>query len=55
MEQALGRAYARSWAEQQVLAGLGGRTVREALDAGESPKNVWRAVWEQLELPASQR
>ncbi len=55
MEQALGRAYARSWAEQQVLETLGGRTVVEALEAGESPKQVWRAVWERLELPASQR
>jgi hypothetical protein len=55
MEQALGRAYARSWAEQQVLETLGGRTVVEALEAGESPKQVWRAVWERLELPATQR
>jgi len=55
MEQSLGRAYARSWAEQQVLSSLGGRTVVEALEAGETPKRVWRAVWERLELPASQR
>ena len=55
MEQALGRAYARSWAEQQVLEALGSRTVVQALDAGEPPKRVWRAVCEQLELPASQR
>jgi DUF3046 family protein len=55
MEQALGPAYARSWAEQQVLGPLGGRTVVEALEAGEPPKEVWRAVCEQLELPASQR
>jgi hypothetical protein len=55
MEQALGRAYARSWAEQQVIASLGGRTVVEALDAGEPPRQVWRAVWERLELPASER
>jgi hypothetical protein len=55
MEQVLGRAYARSWAEQQVLGALGGRTVVEALEAGQPPKEVWHAVWEQLELPASQR
>ena len=55
MEQALGRAYARSWAEQQVLETLGGRTVVEALEAGESPKQVWRAVWESLGLPARDR
>ncbi len=55
LDQHLGAAYARVWAQQQVLAGLGGRTVDEALDAGESPRRVWRAVWESLELPASER
>jgi hypothetical protein len=51
MESALGRAYARSWADQMVIGELGGRTVTEALDAGESPKTVWRAVWRTLNLP----
>jgi hypothetical protein len=55
MERALGPAYARAWAEQQVLSTLGGRTVSEALAAGESPKQVWQAVWERLELPPSER
>jgi Protein of unknown function (DUF3046) len=55
MEHALGPAYARSWAEQQVMSSLGGRTVVEALEAGEPPRQVWRAVWERLELPASER
>jgi DUF3046 family protein len=55
MEQALGSGYARSWAELHVLASLGGRTVSEALAAGESPKSVWRAVWAELELPPRDR
>ena len=55
MEQALGPAYARTWADQQVMASLGGRTVAEALAAGEAPKQVWAAVWERLELPQSER
>ena len=55
MEHALGAAYARTWADQQVIAGLGNRTVSEALAAGESPKKVWRAVWERLELPTSEQ
>jgi hypothetical protein len=55
MDHALGEAYARTWAEQQVMGTLGGRTVIEALDAGESPKRVWAAVHERLELPASER
>jgi hypothetical protein len=55
MDRVLGPAYSRTWAEQQVLATLGGRTVAEALAAGEAPKHVWRAVWERLELPPSER
>lgn len=55
MEGALGPAYARVWAQQHVIAELNGRTVSEALDAGESPKTVWRAVWQALGLPASER
>jgi hypothetical protein len=38
-----------------VLADLGGRTVVQALDAGESPKTVWQAVWRALGLPPSER
>ena len=55
MEQALGSAYARSWASQHVLGALDERTVLESLDAGEPPKTVWRAVWAELELPARER
>jgi hypothetical protein len=55
MEQALGPAYARSWAGMHVLRSLGGRTVVEALDAGEPPKDVWRAVWAELGLPDRDR
>ena len=55
MEQALGPAYARSWASMFVLGDLGGRTVDEALAAGVSPKEVWRAVWAALDLPAKER
>jgi hypothetical protein len=55
MEHHLGSAYSRTWAREQVLAGLGGRTVEQAMADGENPKSVWRAVWEALELPASER
>lgn len=55
MDEALGDSYARFWAEQQVIAELGSRTVVEALDAGEPPKAVWRAVWGVLGLPARDR
>lgn len=55
MERHLGRSYASTWAQQHVLAGLDGRTVSEALAAGEDARTVWRAVWLALELPASER
>jgi Protein of unknown function (DUF3046) len=55
MELHLGPAYARSWAHDMVLAQLGGRTVDQALAAGEDTKDVWRAVAASLELPARDR
>jgi hypothetical protein len=55
MESALGPSAARFWADHQVLADLGGRTVAEALDAGMPPKAVWAAVWSALELPPVDR
>jgi hypothetical protein len=55
MELVLGPSYARVWSRQQVLSALDGRTVDEALQAGEPPKLVWRAVSDALSLPESQR
>ena len=55
MERHLGRAYASTWAQQHVLASLDERTVSEALAAGEDARTVWRAVWEALDLPPSER
>ncbi|WP_432892475.1 DUF3046 domain-containing protein [Kribbella sp. CA-245084] len=55
MDHHLGPAYARTWAETQVVQELDGRTVVEALAEGEAAKVVWRAVWAHLNLPASER
>jgi hypothetical protein len=55
MEEQLGPAYARSYAHDQVLPQLSGRTVEQALADGEETKKVWRAVVAALELPASER
>lgn len=55
MDQVLGVAYARSWAELTVIGELGGRTTQEALDDGVPPKRVWAAVRRQLELPETWR
>lgn len=55
MDAALGPTYARHWADRTVIAALGGRTVSEALAAGEEPKHVWRVVWATLGLPPAQK
>lgn len=44
LEQVFGGGYAASVARDQVLSQLGGRTIVEALDAGASARDVWRAV-----------
>ncbi len=55
LEAVLPDGYARVWADQVVLAELGGRTVSEALRAGVPCKRVWRVAWAHLELPATLR
>lgn len=52
MEQHLGATYARSYAHDQVLSQLSGRTVEQALADGDDAKDVWRAVVDALQLPA---
>jgi len=44
LEQVFGSGYARSVAHDQVLRELGGRTIEQALAAGEETVLVWRAV-----------
>lgn len=55
MERRLGTAYASSYAADQVLPQLGGRTVLQALADGEDAKLVWRAVAEATNAPPSER
>jgi hypothetical protein len=38
-----------------VLAGLGHRTVTQALAVGVPCKQIWLAAWEALELPVRER
>lgn len=52
MEGRFGVGYARSYAADQVLPQLGGRTVLQALDQGENPKQVWRAVSDAAQQPS---
>lgn len=51
----LGSAYARVWAQMQVLSALDNMTVRQALDHGVDCKSIWRACWLELELPFKER
>jgi hypothetical protein len=44
LDQVFGPGYAASVAADQVLPQLGGRTIEQALAAGEETVVVWRAV-----------
>jgi hypothetical protein len=44
LDQVFGHGYAASVAADQVLPQLGGRTIQQALAAGEETVVVWRAV-----------
>lgn len=55
LEAHLGRGYAQVWAAEHHVAALSGQTVREALNDGTAAKQVWRAVWRELELPDRER
>jgi hypothetical protein len=51
MAEHFGPAYVDSFARDHVMSELGGRTVREALEAGWDAKDVWRAVCEAVDVP----
>lgn len=55
MDRQFGGRYARVWADHHVMGNLDGQTASEALEAGVPPKAVWRAVHENLGLPAADR
>lgn len=55
MHEQFGEAYADSLAQDYVLEELGSRTVRQALADGVGAKEVWRAVCDAFDLPASIR
>jgi len=51
MRAQFGDSYADSVAKDFVLAGLGSRTVNQALADGVDAKTVWRAVCEAFDVP----
>lgn len=44
MNEHFGEAYAESFSQDHVMSELGGRTIRQALEAGWEAKDVWRVV-----------
>jgi tRNA A22 N-methylase len=50
MHRHFGEVYAESWAKDYVIAGLGGRTVEQALAEGIAVKQVWRAVCQEVDV-----
>jgi len=55
MDEKFGALYAQSYAADQVLAELGGKTVARALADGDDVKGVWRAICDATAAPASDR
>jgi len=55
MRAHFGEVYAESVARDYVLAGLGGRTVEQALAAGLEAKEIWRVVCVEFDVPARER
>jgi hypothetical protein len=51
MDEQFGAAYAQSVAKDYVLAGLGDRTVQQALADGVDAKVIWRAVCAAFPVP----
>jgi hypothetical protein len=55
MNSQFGESYATSVAQDFVLAGVGGRTVAQALSDGVDVKVIWRAVCEAFDVPETLR
>jgi hypothetical protein len=55
MNGQFGENYASSVAQDYVLAGIGGRTVTQALADGVDVKIIWRAVCEAFDVPDTLR
>lgn len=52
MDEVFGPTYARSWAHDTVLPGLG-CTVDQAMASGVDTRDVWRAVCAATEVPGT--
>jgi Protein of unknown function (DUF3046) len=55
MDDEFGAGYSRVLSSTLVLAGVGGRTADQALNAGVSPRDVWLAMCEVQDVPPERR
>jgi len=55
MDDEFGAGYSRVLSSTLVLAGVGGRTADQALDAGVPPRQVWIALCEVQDVPPERR
>jgi hypothetical protein len=55
MADEFGAVRASSISSDHVFAALDGRTVEQALEAGTDPRDVWRAVCAEFEVPVERR
>lgn len=55
MNSQFGESYAASVAKDYVLAGIGGRTVTQALAEGVDVKVIWRAICDAFDVPENLR
>lgn len=55
MAREFGEVQADMLARDHVFSALGGRTVDQALEAGLSPKEIWRTVCDAFEVPLERR
>lgn len=55
MNDEFGESYAGSLARDHVIGALGNRTALQALEAGESPRTIWLALCEDMDVPESRR
>lgn len=49
-----GRARAASMLVDHVLTGFGGRTAAQAIEDGAEPRDVWRALCADFDVPRDQ-
>jgi hypothetical protein len=55
MADEFGAVRAGSISSDHVFSALDGRTVEQALEAGAEPRDVWRAVCAEFEVPTERR